>query len=112
MALFSLILSLLSFFTVVLALPSHTSEVSNVRRRCGPVTQFYGQTDLDWRIHGTDKWLDEWVFKHPKIIANNPAGFAGAWGQWAFGNPDWSCRDDGSSSVRYMMLVNLSLLRG
>jgi hypothetical protein len=31
-------------------------------------------------------------------MSNSSAGFAGAFGQWAMGNPDWSCRDDGSDS--------------
>lgn len=31
-------------------------------------------------------------------MKTNSAGFAGAFGQWSIGNPDWSCRDDGSSS--------------
>lgn len=103
MAPYLVILSLLFFSAAVLALPSLSSEVSSevssVHKRCGQVTKYYGQTDLDWQKYDTDKWLDNWVNNHPKEIASNPGGFAGAWGQWAIGNPDWSCRDDGSSSV-------------
>ena len=101
MALSSILLPLLGLSTAVLALPSHSDELSLSRRTCGKVQKYYGQTDVDWQKYDTDKWLNDWVNGHPKTIAKNPAGFAGAWGQWAIGNPDWSCRDDGSSSVRY-----------
>ena len=65
-------------------------------RECGPVSKFYYQTPRDWVDHDTDKWLDRWIKSHHKEIRDNPAGFAGAFGMWALGNPDWSCRDDGS----------------
>jgi hypothetical protein len=69
-----------------------------VHRRCGPVAEFYGQTAADWQTHNTDKWLFNWVKAHVWEISNHTHGFAGAFGQWALGNPDWSCRDDGSDS--------------
>ncbi|KAI4253819.1 MAG: hypothetical protein LQ352_003460 [Teloschistes flavicans] len=45
-----------------------------------------------------DGWLNTWWSNHTADISSNTAGFAGAFGQWAIGDPDWSCRDDGSSS--------------
>ncbi|KAL8717492.1 MAG: hypothetical protein Q9225_005263 [Loekoesia sp. 1 TL-2023] len=45
-----------------------------------------------------DDWLNSWWSNHTGDITSNSKGFAGAFGQWAIGNPDWSCRDDGSDS--------------
>ena len=44
-----------------------------------------------------DLWLDEWIKKHASDIAANTYGFSGAFANWAIANPDFSCRDDGSS---------------
>ena len=49
--------------------------------------------DLD-----TDAWLNTWVNNNVGPIAANQFGFTGAFATWAIGNPDFSCRDDGSSS--------------
>jgi hypothetical protein len=82
-----------------LALPTtDTSPALNLNRRCGTVSQFYGQTPADWQKNNIDKWLSGWVTNHSSDISSNSNGFAGAFGQWAIGNPDWSCRDDGSPS--------------
>lgn len=105
MAPYTVIFSLFSFYLGVLALPSHKGDVKTVHRRCGQVIEYYGQTDIDWQKYGTDKWLDSWVNNHTREIGASPGGFAGAWGQWAIGNPDWSCRDDGSSSVPFPPLA-------
>ncbi|KAL8692827.1 MAG: hypothetical protein Q9218_002210 [Villophora microphyllina] len=67
-------------------------------KRCGPVSGFYGQKQPDWDANGMDGWLNTWWNNHTADISSNSMGFAGAFGQWAIGNPDWSCRDDGSSS--------------
>ncbi|KAL8652371.1 MAG: hypothetical protein Q9210_002717 [Variospora velana] len=50
-----------------------------------------------WNNNGLDGWLDAWWSSHASDIAANSRGFAGAFGEWAIGNPDWSCRDDGST---------------
>ena len=68
------------------------------RKRCGPVAAYYGQTPDDWNKYNTDVWLDHWWRNSSSLVKTNPAGFTGIFGQWAIGNPDWSCRDDGSSS--------------
>ncbi len=102
--------SLLSFATLVLlwstvsAIPtSHDQSLrgpytNSPRRRCGPVASYYGQTPADYNKYNTDAWLDNWWQNASSLVTSNGAGFAGAFGQWAIGNPDWSCRDDGSSS--------------
>ncbi|KAL9128843.1 MAG: hypothetical protein Q9217_002569 [Psora testacea] len=53
----------------------------------------------DWVAHNLDAWLNTWVEKHAADIAANSYGFTGAFATWAIGNPDFSCRDDGSSSA-------------
>ncbi|KAL9602343.1 MAG: hypothetical protein Q9219_001909 [cf. Caloplaca sp. 3 TL-2023] len=76
----------------------HTLETRNLHRRCGPVAEFYNQKQSDWNANGLNEWLDNWWTNHTSDITANSKGFAGAFGRWAFGNPDWSCRDDGSDS--------------
>lgn len=72
--------------------------VHDLQRRCGPVAAFYNQQQSDWDANCLDEWLDNWWSNHQGDISGNSKGFAGAFGEWAIGNPDWSCRDDGSSS--------------
>ncbi len=97
--------SFLSLFTFALfwsivyaAPPLRGSYTTSLRKRCGPVAAYYGQTPADWNKHNTDSWLDNWWQNSTFLLKVSRAGFAGAFGQWAIGNPDWSCRDDGSSS--------------
>ena len=83
------------------SMPSHLHEpmtYPRVFKRCGAVGRYYGQHTGDWNTYKTGPWLDNWWGNQSKLISSNPAGFAGAFGQWAMGNPDWSCRDDGSDS--------------
>lgn len=77
-------------------LPSHL--VRSLHRRCGLVAAFYNQHQPDWGANGMDDWLNAWWSNHTGDMTSNSKGFAGAFGQWAIGNPDWSCRDDGSDS--------------
>jgi hypothetical protein len=102
-----LILSLATFtilWSTVYALPaSHVQPLrgpylDSPRKRCGPVASYYGQTPADYNKYNTDAWLDSWWQNASSLVKTNSAGFAGAFGQWSLGNPDWSCRDDGSSS--------------
>lgn len=69
-----------------------------VYKRCGPVSEYYNQRTDDWDTYKTGDWLDNWWNNQSDLISDNKAGFAGAFGQWAMGNPDWTCRDDGSDS--------------
>lgn len=77
--------------------PSNNA-VHRLYRRCGPAAEFYNQKASDWNNNGLDGWLDSWWTSHQGDITANSEGFAGAFGRWAIGNPDWSCRDDGSTS--------------
>ncbi|KAJ5604920.1 hypothetical protein N7510_010074 [Penicillium lagena] len=80
----------------VQGLPSKPSSGS---KDCGPVSQYYDQKTSDWNKYHTGDWLNMWWNKNnANNTSKNPAGFAGEFGQWAMGNPDWSCRDDGSNS--------------
>ncbi|KAI2466895.1 hypothetical protein F4781DRAFT_433990 [Annulohypoxylon bovei var. microspora] len=96
------LINLLLFSQAVTALPTDQLTSPNKfglpHKRCGTVSQFYGQKASDWQSHNTDQWLDSWTSTHGKDISANPNGFAATFGQWAIGNPDWTCRDDGSAS--------------
>ncbi|KAI9758087.1 MAG: hypothetical protein M1835_000623 [Candelina submexicana] len=74
------------------------SEQLDLHKRCGHVGNFETYTTSDWNAHGLNDWLDAWWNNHSSEIQSMPNGFAGAFGKWAIGNPDWSCRDDGSDS--------------
>lgn len=96
-----LIFEFLFLSTAVSALPADNSSSKGIgvpHRRCGPVSGFFGQTADDWQSYSTDQWLEGWTSSHTDDMSSNSNGFAGAFGQWAIGNPDWSCRDDGSAS--------------
>ncbi|KAL8926287.1 MAG: hypothetical protein Q9208_003009 [Pyrenodesmia sp. 3 TL-2023] len=94
----SLLLFSSSCLCIPLSLNPSRNAVHNLQRRCGPVAEFYNQKASDWNSNGLDAWLDAWWTTHQADITANSRGFAGAFGRWAVGNPDWSCRDDGSSS--------------
>ncbi|KAL9107589.1 MAG: hypothetical protein Q9227_007492 [Pyrenula ochraceoflavens] len=79
---------------------------------CGWVTQYYHQTPKDWVDHKVDAWLDNWWKKNADAMKQNPNGFAGAFGDYALRNPDWSCRDDGSSSNCDFELCDQPVLNG
>ncbi|KAL8792158.1 MAG: hypothetical protein Q9195_005254 [Heterodermia aff. obscurata] len=78
----------------------HLSEIVHraIHPRCGPVSAYYGQTPADWMNHNVDSWFNDWWNAHLSSITAGGSGFAGVWGLWAIGNPDWTCRDDGSDS--------------
>ena len=96
----SLILLICSSVIALPAISEITKDVGHARiqPRCGPVSSFYGQTPQDWVSNNLDTWLNTWITTNQANITANEYGFAGAFGQWAQGDPDWSCRDDGSSS--------------
>lgn len=101
----SLTFAALALLSVVQGAPSSPNNLDKpiaatrgVYKRCGPVSEYYNQRTDDWDTHKTGDWLDSWWSNQNDLISNNKAGFAGAFGQWAMGNPDWSCRDDGSDS--------------
>lgn len=92
------------FCSIVHALRAIDSELTkglnhaSIRPRCGSVSTFYGQTPQDWVKNDLDGWLNNWINANQAQISANPTGFAGAFGLWAQGNPDWSCRNEGSPS--------------
>ncbi|KAL8672116.1 MAG: hypothetical protein Q9168_003422 [Polycauliona sp. 1 TL-2023] len=91
---------LLVLYTSCLAIPLSVNPsnraIHTLHRRCGPASDFYNQKASDWDNNGLDAWLNTWWANHQSDISSNSKGFAGAFGRWAIGNPDWSCRDDGS----------------
>ncbi|OQD80442.1 hypothetical protein PENANT_c035G06204 [Penicillium antarcticum] len=97
----SLALTAIALLPAVQAAPSNHRPIqhpSGIYRRCGPVSKYYNQQTSDWDTYKTGDWLNTWWNNNDGLISNSSAGFAGAFGQWAMGNPDWSCRDDGSDS--------------
>lgn len=93
----SLALTALLVLPAVQAAPP-VHKPMGIYRRCGPVSKYYNQQTSDWDNNQVGDWINNWWDGHSDLISNNSAGFAGAFGQWAMGNPDWSCRDDGSDS--------------
>ena len=69
-----------------------------IHPRCGPVSAYYSPTPTDWNNNNLDSWLNDWWNAHLSNITAGGSGIAGVWGLWAIGNPDWTCRDDGSDS--------------
>ena len=95
--------SLLPLLSLSHALPSALDYSPSVRhsslgRRCGPVGQYFNPTPADWTAAGTDAWLNNWWDTRNASFDNSTYGFTGAFGQWALGDPDFSCQDDGSDS--------------
>jgi hypothetical protein len=77
---------------------------------CGQVALYYDQQPEGWDNYHTGSWLNNWWDTHQSLMSNNSAGFAGAFGQWGMGNPDWSCQDDGSNSNCDLELCNNRVL--
>lgn len=74
------------------------SSGSTLSARCGAVSAYYGQTVADWDAINMDSWLNGWWTNYSSAITANSYGFAGAFGDWAIGNPDFNCQSDGSTS--------------
>ncbi|KAL9099179.1 MAG: hypothetical protein Q9163_005285 [Psora crenata] len=85
---------------------------SNRDHPCGPVSQYYKLTPEEWKKDNVDEWLNDWWSKHASDIATHRNGFAGAFGEWALGDPHWSCRDDGSDSACDFNPCNNPVLNG
>ncbi|KAJ5389493.1 uncharacterized protein N7496_000561 [Penicillium cataractarum] len=88
----------LALLPAVQGAPATSASSNSVHKRCGTVSQYYNQQATDWDTYKTGDWLNDWWNSNGDLMSKNTAGFAGAFGQWAIGNPDWTCRDDGSSS--------------
>ncbi|CAG7923683.1 unnamed protein product [Penicillium olsonii] len=93
----SLALTAIALLPAVQAAPP-IHHPQGIYRRCGPVSKYYNQKTSDWDANNVGDWINNWWDSNSGLISNSSAGFAGAFGQWAMGNPDWSCRDDGSDS--------------
>lgn len=91
-------LAALAFLPPVQGAPATSTPPQDIHKRCGTVSQYYNQHSSDWDTYKTGDWLNGWWNKNSDLVSQNTAGFAGAFGQWSMGNPDWTCRDDGSSS--------------
>jgi hypothetical protein len=100
----SRLLSVGAWAAVVLqatAVPHGPSYFANLRRQlqdpCGPVSQYTENPSVDkWNQADTDAWLDKWWTVNAERRASNPHGFAGAFGQYALGQPGWSCQNNGN----------------
>ena len=91
-----------SGFTVFTSLqstiPSLSAAAATATSGCGAVSAYYGQTTADWDAINMDSWLNDWWTNYSSAITSNSYGFAGAFGNWAIGNPDFNCQTDGSTS--------------
>ena len=79
-------------------LSSSSSPAATATSGCGAVSAYYGQTAADWDAIDMDSWLSDWWTNYSSAITSNSYGFAGAFGNWAIGNPDFNCQTDGSTS--------------
>ena len=65
---------------------------------CERLSDIYGPTHLDWEDYKTTEWLSKWIDEN---IGNDPdKRLDSTWGAWAFGDPTWSCADDGSNGCQ------------
>ncbi|KAJ5373741.1 hypothetical protein N7517_005747 [Penicillium concentricum] len=81
-------------------------------KRCGPLANYYNQKMEDWETYNTGAWLDNWWNSNSQLIADNGGGFAGAFGLWAMGSPDWTCFDGGPSSNCDLPVCDNRVLNG
>ena len=79
-------------------IPSSSAAAATATSGCGAVSAYYGQTTTDWDAINMDSWLNDWWTNYSSAITSNSYGFAGAFGNWAIGNPDFNCQTDGSTS--------------
>ena len=77
---------------------SPSAATATATSGCGAVSAYYGQTTADWNAINMDSWLNDWWNNYSSAITSNSYGFAGAFGNWAIGNPDFNCQTDGSTS--------------
>ena len=77
---------------------SSAAAAATATSGCGAVSAYYGQTTADWDTINMDIWLNGWWTNYSSAITSNSYGFAGAFGNWAIGNPDFNCQTDGSTS--------------
>lgn len=67
---------------------------------CGPVSQFYHSNAVNWTQAGVGPWFDGW-WEQNKQSFQTEGGFAGTFGSTYLGNPNWRCKDDGSSDCEF-----------
>ena len=59
---------------------------------CDRVKKFQKPKPKDWVEHDMDKKFKAWIKKY----MGGKKKLDATWGEWAFGDPNWSCSDDGS----------------
>ena len=59
---------------------------------CDRVKKFQKPKPKDWKEHDMDKKFKAWIEEH----MGSKKKLDATWGEWAFGDPHWSCSDDGS----------------
>jgi hypothetical protein len=87
------------------------NSTSSLSTECGPVAQYYRPTAANWTSAGTGAWLDSWWAQNQASF-NKDGGFASMFGEMYLGNPDWSCRDDGSADDCAVNPCNQVVLNG
>lgn len=83
--------------------PTHLPNIINLvtdtgsaELSCGPIEEFYKPSVDHWEASSTDEWLDNWWNKHQDEFGTN-GGFSTVFGQYALGDPFFSCKDTGES---------------
>ncbi|KAK4868241.1 hypothetical protein LT330_007439 [Penicillium expansum] len=102
----STLLSMGTWAAVVLqatAIPYGPSPNKSIRDSsndpCGPVGKFTQNPTIEkWNNAKTDDWLNNWWTENADQRTSSPYGFAGAFGQYALGQPGWSCQNNGNDA--------------
>ncbi|KAJ5360143.1 hypothetical protein N7517_009334 [Penicillium concentricum] len=64
---------------------------------CGAVGKYTEGASIEkWNQANTDAWLEKWWTVNVDKRKSNVHGFAGAFGQYALGQPGWSCQNNGN----------------
>lgn len=95
--------SLLSAAVLPLTISAHPHPPShfhfprgNGTGACGKIEQFYNPTPDIWKAATTDEWLNNWWTKHQGEF-DSAGGFAHQFGNYALGEPLFSCKDSSTS---------------
>ena len=89
-------LAFVPFLLPVLALSLPHPFDDGLSKRCGPVSQFFRPTEADWTTARTDDFLNTWWTDHASEFDGHARDFSAAYGQWALGNPGWTCEINGA----------------
>ncbi|KXG52184.1 uncharacterized protein PGRI_084680 [Penicillium griseofulvum] len=116
----SMLLSIGTWAAVVLqatAVPHGPSYYNKLARDnndpCGPVSQYTeNRSPEKWNQANTDDWLNQWWTVNADKRTTHQDGFTGAFGEYALGQPGWSCQNNGNDANCEVQVRNNPELNG